>query len=83
MKFVRVGNGRTYEVPETWAEGEKMLAFAYSVADVRGGNLIVQSACARVAYGLFGETWLAADPTQALNYLLQRICQRKGAGLNV
>jgi hypothetical protein len=81
MRFVRIGNGRIYEVPETYAEGEEMIAKAMKYHDGRGGNLAVQSACARTAYGLFGDVWLAADPTQALGYLMQRICQRKGAGL--
>ena len=81
MKFVRVDKNRSVEVPETWAEGEKMLAYVMSVGSERGGNLAIQSVCGRVALGLFGEIWMAPDPTTALVYLMQRICQRKGAGL--
>jgi hypothetical protein len=39
------------------------------------------SACSRVAYGLFCDQELTADPTQALAYLIQRLCIRKGAGV--
>ena len=49
--------------------------------DRRGGNLERASAAARVAFGLFGERFLAADPTDALVFLMQEICKRKGAGL--
>lgn len=80
MKFVTVGNGRVYEVPETWAEAEKILKHAMADHKV-GCNLRVQSACARVAYGMFGARWMAADPTEALGYLMMKICQHKGAGL--
>ena len=82
MRFVTVGNGRDYEVPETWAEAEALITQAMKYSTERGGNLALQSACARTAYGMFGEVWLAADPTQALCYLMQKICQRKGAGLD-
>jgi hypothetical protein len=82
MKTVSVGNGRVYEVPTTYAEGADMITKAMGYHDGRGGNLALQSVCARVAYGLFGEKMMAADPTQALCYLLQRICQRQGAGLD-
>lgn len=50
--------------------------------DARGQNLARLSVAARVAHGLFGERFMAADPTLALLYLLQRICIRKGAGLD-
>ena len=81
MKTVKAKRTNEAEVPETWAEGEEMIAQALRYHDGRGGNLAIQSACARIAYGMFGEKWMAADPTQALAYLVQRICQRKGAGL--
>jgi hypothetical protein len=32
--------------------------------------------------GMFGQQLMAGDPTLALLYLLQRICIRKGAGLD-
>ena len=44
--------------------------------------LVIQAIAARVAYGLFGAEFMAADPTDALLFLLRRICERKGAGLN-
>jgi hypothetical protein len=47
--------------------------------DRRGGNLERQSVCARVA---FGEQFMAPDPTTALIYLVQRVCERQGAGLD-
>jgi hypothetical protein len=83
MRTVRVDKSREVDVPTSWAEGERMIANALGAYhDRRGGNLARQSAAARVAHGLFGEQFMAADPTIALLYLLQRICQRKGAGLN-
>lgn len=81
MKTVRVGNGRECLVPTSWAEGEEMLNKAMSYHDGRGHNLKLQAVCAQIAYGLFGEEMMAADPTQALCYLVRRICQRKGAKL--
>ena len=47
--------------------------------DARGHNLSRQSVAARVAYGLFGERFTAANPTDALIWLLPEICRRKGA----
>lgn len=82
MKTVRVGNGRVYEVPESWAEGEKMIIKAMKYHDGRGNNLAQHGVAARVAYGLFGKQMMAADPTQALMYLIQRVCQHKGYGLD-
>jgi hypothetical protein len=83
VRVVRVGNGRIAEVPETYAEGPKMLTAAMNgYYDKRGGNLARQLAAARVAYGLFGAGSMAADPTVALIYLLQEICRRRGAGLD-
>jgi hypothetical protein len=82
MKIVRVGNGREFEVPETWAEGTKILDYAYGAHSGRGANLAMQSACVRVAYGLLCNQELTPDPTEALVRLMQRICQRKGAGLD-
>ena len=80
MRFARVGY-ELIEVPETWAEGEKMIASAMAYHEGRGGNTSLKSVLGRVAYGLFGEKFLAADPTQALAFLVKRICERKGAGL--
>jgi hypothetical protein len=83
MKTIRVDTYREIEVPTSWKEGEAMLTHALgSYYDKRGGNVARHSIAARVAFGLFGEQFMAADPTIALLYLLQRICQRKGAGLN-
>ena len=38
MKMVRVGNGRIYEAPETWAEGEKMILDGLSYHEPSGGE---------------------------------------------
>jgi hypothetical protein len=82
MRFVTVGaNKRVYEVPDTWAEAEEMISKGMAYYDGRGGNVAQQSIAMRVAYGMFGEQMMAADPTQALMYLMHKICQRKGAGL--
>jgi hypothetical protein len=83
MRIVRVDKNREVEVPTMWREGEEMLTDAMnSYHDARGHNLARQSVAARVAYGLFGERFLAADPTSALVWLLREICKRKGAGLD-
>jgi len=83
LKFVTLGrNKQEIEIPETWAESEKMIVEALGpYYDERGRNVLRLSIAARVAYGMLGEKTMAPDPTTALLYLLQRICIRKGAGL--
>lgn len=82
MRTIRFDHGREAEVPTNWAEGERMLTEALSgYYDTRGQNLTRMSIVTRVAYGMFGEKFMAPDPSHALIFLLQRICQRKGAGL--
>jgi hypothetical protein len=82
MRTARFGNGREADLPDDWREGREMLVRAMNAYhDRRGGNLARMSACARVAHGLFGEQFLAADPTDALVFLMQLICEREGAGL--
>jgi hypothetical protein len=82
MKYVPVDKNRSAEVPETWKEAQDMIDHALSpYYDERGRNIMRLSIAARVAHGMFGERFLAPDPTKALLYLLQRICIRKGAGL--
>jgi hypothetical protein len=83
MKIVGVGNGREIETPETYGEALRMLtAVMNAYHDRRGGSLERASVAGRVAYGLFGQRFMAADPTNALVYLLQEICRRRGAGLD-
>jgi hypothetical protein len=83
MKTVRFAHDRETDVPETWDESHDMLTHATTgFYDERGGNLKRLSFAARVAYGMFGEQFMAGDPTMALIYLLQRICEREGAGLD-
>jgi len=83
MRTVRVDKNREVEVPGSWKEGEEMLIAAMnSYHDRRGHNLTRASVAGRVAYGLFGAHFLAADPTSALVWLLRRICERRGAGLD-
>jgi hypothetical protein len=84
MKFVTTGGGRNKlvaEIPETWAEAEQMVTKALSYHEGRGRNVNLQSVCARIAYGLTCNQELTPDPTTALAFLIQRICIRKGAGL--
>lgn len=82
MKCVAIGkNARIADIPETWAEAEAMVNKALRQASGRGRNGEIQSVCARIAYGLTCNQSLTADPTTALAYLIQRICQRKGVGL--
>jgi len=83
MRLVRVDKNRMIDVPETYNEGADMLRAAMNgFHDARGHNLTRASVAARVAYGLFGEHFMAADPTCALVWLLLEICRRKGAGLD-
>jgi len=82
MRVLKAKRVNEAEVPETWAEAERMITAALRYHEGRGANLAINSVCARVAYGMFGERWMCADPTQALAYLMQCICQRKGAGLD-
>jgi len=77
MRIVRVGNGRECEVPDSWAEAEAMITLAMKYNEGRGSNSSLLSACARIAYGMYGEEFMAADPTQALCYLIQQICRNK------
>lgn len=82
MRFVTVGRNKLIcEVPDTWAEAEGMITKALAFHDHRGSNVSIQSVCARIAYGLLCDQSLTPDPTTALAFLLQRICMRKGAGL--
>jgi hypothetical protein len=83
MRFVSVGKNRqAVEVPETWAEAEAMLTQAMRYHTGPGGNTAQRAVIGNVAFGMFGDRWMCADPTQALMYLMQSICQRKGAGLD-
>ena len=83
MRTVRVDKNREVEVPETYGEGLDMLDHAMGrYYDKRGGNVARVSAASRVAFGLFGEHFMAGDPTDALVFLLQEICRRRGAGLD-
>jgi hypothetical protein len=82
MRVMKIDKNRAIEVPDTYAEGFEMLtASMNNFHDRRGGNLERASVAGRVAFGLFGERFLAADPTIALVFLLQEICKPKGAGL--
>jgi hypothetical protein len=82
MRTAQFSN-RDADVPDTWKEGEEMLAQAMNAyQDRRGGNLERMSCAARVAYGLFGERFMAPDPTIALLYVLQEVCRRRGAWLD-
>jgi hypothetical protein len=82
MKFVSIGKNRQMiEVPDTWIEAEAMITKAMLHHGGRGGNTAQRAVASAVVYGMFGEKWMAADPTQALMYLVRRVCERKGAGL--
>jgi hypothetical protein len=82
MRTVRVGNGRVYDVPTSFNEGAEMIIKEMALRNDRGRNLALNAVCARVAYGLFNKDGLIADPTDALAYLMERICIRQGAGLD-
>jgi hypothetical protein len=82
MRTVRVDKNREVEVPVTWSEAEKMITHALGAYyDTRGRNLARLSIAGRVAHGMFGKQFMAAEPTRAILFLLREICRRKGAGL--
>jgi hypothetical protein len=86
MKKIRIMSGRDHfrniEVPETWEEALSMLTEAMeTVYDASGGDAHRNSVAGLVVYGMFGDA-TTPNPTIALNFLLQKICTRKGAGLD-
>jgi hypothetical protein len=82
VRFVSIGKNRQMiEVPDTWVEAEAMITKAMRYHNGRGGNTAQGAVARAVVYGMFGEKWMAADPTQALMFLMQKICKKKGAGL--
>jgi hypothetical protein len=82
MRFVTFGKEkRLCEVPDTWVEAEAMITKAMAYHEGRGGNTAQRAVASAVAYGMFGEKWMCADPTQALMFLMQKICKKRGAGL--
>jgi hypothetical protein len=67
---------REAEFPDTYAEGFDMLVkMMNGCHDGRGGNLERTSVSARVAFGLFGERFMAPEPTTALVFLMQENLQ--------
>lgn len=82
MKAIRIYGREDRDFPETWAECEKLLAvMTDGFYDQRGRNTTRRSACCDVAFAMFGEQFMAADPTMAMLYLMQKIAKLKGAGL--
>jgi hypothetical protein len=76
------GQMREAEVPETWDEAYGMLKNCMDpYNDSRGRNTTRVSIATRVAFGMFNNG-LIPEPTIALIYLMMKICQRKGAGLD-
>jgi hypothetical protein len=82
MKILKAKRTNEAEIPETWAEAEELITKAMSYHEGRGYNLAIHAVCARIAYGLLCDQSMTPDPTTALAFLMQRICQSKGAGLN-
>jgi hypothetical protein len=82
MRTVKADRYRDIEIPETWKEAEALITHSLGgYNDRRGGNVARHSVAARVAFAMFGEKYMAADPVSALMFLLQEICRREGAGL--
>jgi hypothetical protein len=63
-------------------EGEGLIAKAMRYHEGRGSNTAIKNVCAMIAFGLLCDHELTPDPTTALAFLMLRICQLKGAGLN-
>jgi hypothetical protein len=88
VKRVRIMSGKDHfrdiEVPDkgNWEEARLMLVRAMNPAlDGSGGDATRNSIAGRVVFGMFGHDF-TPNPTTALNFLLQKICERKGAGLD-
>jgi hypothetical protein len=86
MKTVKIMSGKDHfrdiETPETWEEAHEMLTEAMgAMYSASGGDAHRNSVAGRVVYGMFGDA-TTPNPTTALNFLLQKICERKGAGLD-
>lgn len=83
-KYFRGGNNKAEaDVPETWEEAYEMIQHTMkNYNDRRGGNNERLSVACRIAFGMFNKDGLIPDPTTALLFLMQKICQRKGAGLD-
>ena len=80
MKRVRIASGRNHyrdiEVPIDRKEGLEMLVEAMDPKhDESGGDAYRNSVAGRVAFGLFGEQFMAPNPTIALNFVLQKLCE--------
>jgi hypothetical protein len=76
-------NKREIDVPENWEEAYKMLDHAMkNYNDKRGGNNERLSVACRIAFGMFNKDNLIPDPTHALMFLMMKICERHGAGLD-
>ena len=70
------------EIPETWMEGEGLIAKAMRYHEGRPSNTAIKNVCAMIAFALKWHQELTPDPTTALAFLMPWICQKKGAGLN-
>jgi hypothetical protein len=84
MKIVtlrdRHSHRRYIGVPETWDEGYDMIADALQEGLKGGKDSALSSVCERVVFGLFNIE--APNPRTAMAFLMQRICEREGAGLD-
>jgi hypothetical protein len=81
MKLVRVDKNREAEVPVTWIEAEAMITNALGAYyDGRGKNLARLSVAARVAHGMFGKAFMAADPSLRSSIFCKRFASAKAPG---
>jgi hypothetical protein len=81
--YVSRYNKQEAEIPETWEEAYEMLEHVMrNYNSHRGGNNERLSVACRVAFGMFNRDNLIPDPTHALMFLMLKICERKGAGLD-
>ncbi len=86
MKTMTVSRGRgraaPVSVPDTWDEGYSMVADQLEKGFSSGSDSTLSSVCERVALGLFGDMFNAPNQRLAMAYLIMRICEREGAGLD-
>jgi hypothetical protein len=82
--FVRSRHGDTKPVvvPETYDEAYEMIARAMNNGMGKGGDSALSSACERAVFGMFGDQIMAPNQRTAMAYLIMRIMERDGAGLD-
>ncbi len=78
----RHGDTKPVIVPETHDEAHEMIAKAMENGMGKGGDSALSSACERAVFGMFGDRFIAPNQRTAMAYLIMRIMERDGSGLD-